>query len=171
MSRELNPDLFPDLPRTSAQSEARSSSNMTVMPGREEEWRLLLSQVDFLRRKFKDFEARLELTGSRLNEFATATKLKFERTTGATQRLDEMVKTGFQDLNGKQSQLISKVNERTIGDAKIQQLVDRHNQLVQSFELRLSQMQKLMSEQEMQLMSSREELKEAQREIARLKRM
>lgn len=137
----------------------------------DEEWRLIVTQVDFLRRKFKEFDSKLELTNSRLNEFATSTKLKFERVTGTTQRLDEIIKSGLQDLNGKQSQLISKVNERTVGDAKIQQLVDRHNHLIQTFEQRMNQLQKVMNEQEMQLMSSRAELKEAQREIARLKRL
>ncbi|MGE0762637.1 MAG: hypothetical protein AB7N80_05110 [Bdellovibrionales bacterium] len=171
MSRELNPELFPDLPRTTQAGPEPRLGGSAAMTGRDEEWRLLVTQVDFMRRKFKEFEARLELTSSRLNEFANATKLKFERLNGVTQRLDEMVKAGLQDLNGKQSQLISKVNERKVGDAKIQELVDRHNQLVQSFELRLGQMQKLISEQEMQLMGSRTELKEAQREIARMKRL
>lgn len=170
MSRELNPELFPDLPKPiSANPESKGGA--PLMTGRDEEWKLLLNQVDFLRRKFKEFESRLELTTSRLNEFANASKLKFERVTGITQRLDEMVKGSLLDMNNKQSQLISKVNERKVGDAKIQELVDRHNQLVQNFELRLSQMQKLISEQEMQLMSSRAELKEAQREIARMKRL
>ncbi len=58
-----------------------------------------------------------------------------------------------------------------MSDAKIQELVDRHNQLVQSFEVRITQMQKVMAEQEMQLMTSRSELKEAQRELARMKRL
>ncbi len=168
MSRELNPELFPEMAKPAVTEGAPSAAPMT---GRDEEWKLLVSQVEFMRRKFKEFEARLEMTGSRLNEFANASKQKFDRMHGVAQRLDEMVKTGLQDFNTKQSQLISKINERKVGDAKIQELVDRHNQLVQSFELRLGQMQKLISEQEMQLMSSRAELKEAQREIARMKRL
>ena len=171
MSRELNPELFPEMIKKAAQRPVSTTDEGTLAPIRSEEWRILVGQVDFLKRKLKEFDARIETTNSRLNEFASATKLKFERINSSNQRLDEMIKNTLQDLNTKQSQIISRVNERKVGDAKIQDLVDRHNQLVLSFEVRLNQMQKLVSEQEMHLMSSREELKEAQREIARLKRV
>lgn len=169
MSRELNPDLFPEVNRPALKPERETDT--TVAPVRSEDWRLLVAQVDQLKRKFKEQEAKLELLGSRVTEVAGASKVKFERLAGVSQRIDEMVRTGMQDLATKQSQMMGRLNERKVGDAKIQELVDRHNQLVQSFEARLVQMQKLISEQEMQLMSSRAELKEAQREIARLKRL
>ncbi len=169
MSRELNPDLFPELNRPVLKPERETDT--TVAPVRSEEWRLLVAQVDQIKRKFKEQEAKLEMLNSRVTEVVGASKVKFERLAGVSQRLDEMVRSGLQDLATKQSQMMGRLNERKVGDAKIQELVDRHNQLVQTFEARLVQMQKLISEQEMQLMTSRAELKEAQREIARLKRL
>lgn len=171
MSRELNPSLFPELNRQPTPSVEKTMTGSIGSTVKDEDWKSIVNKVDFMHRKMKEFEAKIEQTSSRLNEFANAAKLKIERLTGATQRLDEIIKSGIQDLNGKQAQLISKVNERKVGDMKIQELVDRHNQLVQSFEVRLNQMQKIISEQEMQLLGSRSEIKEAQREIARMKRL
>jgi hypothetical protein len=175
MSRELNPDLFPELQR-----EARSSVSMpdprlephgATSGMREQDWRLLLGQFDLLKRKFKEYESRLETTNTRLSDFINSTKAKYDRLAGMTQRLEEMAKASIQDLSMKQSQLISKVNERKLSDTKVQELVDRHNQLVQNFEQRLNQMSKVIAEQELQLMASRAEIKEAQREFVRLKRL
>jgi hypothetical protein len=173
MSRELNPDLFPELAREARSSapDSRLEPHGSTSVMREQDWRLLLGQFDLLKRKFKEYEARLETTNTRLSDFINATKAKYDRLAGMTQRLEEMAKASIQDLAMKQSQLISKVNERRLSDNKVQELVDRHNQLVQSFELRLNQMQKVIAEQELQLMASRAEIKEAQREFVRLKRL
>jgi hypothetical protein len=138
---------------------------------REQDWRLLLGQFDLLKRKFKEYEARLETTNTRLSDFINSTKAKYDRLAGMTQRLEEMARASLQDMAAKQSQLVSRVNERKLSDTKIEELVDRHNQLVATFELRLNQMQKVIAEQEMQLMASRDAIKEAQREFARMKRL
>lgn len=170
MSRELNPELFPELVRSEPRS-PMPSVQVEAANLKTEDWRLLVGQFELLKRKFKEYEARLETTNTRLTDFVNATKAKYERLAGMTQRLEEMAKSSLQDLAAKQSQLMSRVNERKLSDNKVEELVDRHNQLVQNFELRLAQMQKVLGEQEMQLMASRAELKEAQREFARMKRL
>lgn len=170
MSRELNPEFFPEARRSALPSQ-ESKNKIESPPVAAEDFRLLASQVEMLKRRYKESEARLETTNTRLNDLINGSKVRFERLLGNLQRMDEMAKTAIQDLNQKQSQLASRINERRVGDAKIQELVDRHNQLVQSFEVRITQMQKVMAEQEMQLMTSRSELKEAQRELARMKRL
>lgn len=169
MSRELNNDLFPEVKPVEKKTPEQASAALSR--ARDEQLREVVMQVEQLKRRHKEMEAKVENTNMRLNEFANTTKVKFERLVGITQRLDEMIKSNVQDMVTKQSQMASKLNERKVGDAKIQELVDRHNQLVQSFEVRLLQMQKVVAEQEMQLMSSRSELKEAIREMARLKRV
>jgi len=169
MSRELNPELFPELRRSEAApkpSESHLSEGVS-----EEDIRLLAGQVEILKRRLKDHESRIEMANTRITDLVNATKSKFERVLGFTQRLDEFTKSSLRDMITKHSQLVSRVNERKLDDTKIQELVDRHNQLVQSFELRMTQMQKIIGEQELQLMSSRAELQEAQREIARMKRL
>ncbi len=181
MTRELNPELFPELARAQDRNSMTNdhrndvgmvSSQLGQGPQvRPEDHRLLSAQVTMLQRKFKEYEARLETTNTRMNDFVNSTKAKYDRLAGMTQRLEEMAKTSFQDMAAKQSQLISKVNERKLTDTKIQELVDRHNQLVVNFEQRMSSLQKIVAEQEMQLMASRAELKEAQREFARMKRL
>jgi len=63
------------------------------------------------------------------------------------------------------------VAERRLQDNKIQEMVDRHNQVLQVYETRLSKVQKLVHEQEVQLMGAKGALEEARREIVRLKRL
>lgn len=171
MSRELNSDFFPESTSKSALNSTLKESSFVAPSFHEEDFKLLVSQIDFLKKKFKDQENRYETLNTRLTDFTSAIKSKFERLTGVSQRLEEMTKLSLQDLGHKYTQLFSKVNERKVSDAKIQELVDRHNQLIQSFEVRMNQSQKFIAEQEMQLMSLRSELKEAQREMARLKKI
>lgn len=150
---------------------AETRSDASHAGPKDEEFRMMVSQFELLKRKMKEQEARIEMTNSRLTEFVGAAKVRFERLAGMHQRLEELVKANLQDLTNKQAQVISRINERKVGDAKIQELVDRHNQLVQNFELRMSQLQKVVAEQEMQLITSRSELKDATQEIMRLKRI
>ena len=176
MSRELNPDLFPEVKRVESPPDSEKGQGWargepSVALAKEEDLRILSGQVELIKRRLKEHESRMETANTRLNDFINAVKGKFDRVSGFAQRLEEFAKSGMNDLNLKQAQVLSKLNERKVSDAKIQELVDRHNQLVQSFELRLTQMQKVIAEQEIQLMSSRAELKEAQRELARIKRL
>lgn len=171
MSRELNPELFPGVKQAEVPIPVDSRGDTSGLPAKQEEWRMMVSQFELMKRKIKETEARVEMTNSRLTEFMGAAKVRFERLAGMNQRLEELVKANLHDLTNKQSQMMSRVNERKVGDAKIQELVDRHNQLVQSFEQRMNQLQKVVAEQEMQLITSRAEIKDATQEIMRLKRI
>ena len=54
---------------------------------------------------------------------------------------------------------------------KINELVDRHNQMIQAFETRMIKMQRVINEQELQLHNSKAALNEARREIEKLKKL
>jgi hypothetical protein len=169
MSRELNPDLFPDSqkmarPRdTALPMDSAGASDVAL--------KAMARQFELVKRSVKEMESRLEATNIRLNEFINAVKGRYDRLTGGLQRLEELTKSGLRDLIDRHAQMASRLNDRKVGDAKIQELVDRHNQLVQNFEIRLAQVQKIVGEQEMQLMSSKSELREAQKELVRMKRL
>ena len=87
------------------------------------------------------------------------------------QRQDAQLQANTQDVHNKLAKVVSRLNERLTSDSKIEELMDRQQQVLQGFELRLSQMQKIITEQELMLAAARSELKEAQREITRLKRL
>ena len=127
--------------------------------------------MDALRRRQKEQEAKVEGLESRMSEFMSVCKARIERVGSALQRLEEFFKTSLQDLKSKHAAVSGRLNERKVADSKIEDLVHRHTQTVQNFEVRVSQLQKVISEQELQLMNSKAALKEAQREIARLKKL
>lgn len=166
MSRELNRDLFPSEKKPSqieAQGEEAAAS--------KEDLRVLSYQIETLWKKVKEMDPRLERTQTRVQELSSSCKLRFERVQSHLQRQAEGTQGQFGDMHAKVAQLLSKVNETRLAENRIQEIVDRHQQVVQSFEARLQQLKKIVSEQELQLSASRSELKDALKEISRLKRL
>lgn len=186
MGRELNKDLFESSDMSAASNAVSANSKVPSPPHfpgwaspapepvphflREEDWKLMQTQVEELKRRSKDQDETLESTNRKLNELATASKVRIERLSAATMRLEEYVKSSMQELNAKLATVMSKVNERKLSENQIQELIDRHTHIVRNFEVRLNQLQKVVSDQEMQIMNSREAVQEAQREMARMKR-
>jgi hypothetical protein len=173
MSRELNKELFGSRSTPTAESQPIRRPGVPLaieFEVREEDWRLLKSQVDYLKKKNQEIESKLEVMQTKNNELLQSAKTRIERLGAATQRLEEAGKLKFQDVASKMSALVSKVTERKASDTKIEEMISRHNQAIQAFELRTQQLQKLISEQEMQLMNHRSALLEAHRELTRLKR-
>ena len=175
MSRELNRELFPDLlpPERSAAlpHKQREVQVESLAPVLKEDWQILVAQISVLKKRLKDLESRHETFQNRVSEWTKATKSRFERFNSAGSRMEQFLKGTIQEINEKFAQLTSRVAERRLQDNKIQQMMDRHNQVLQGYETRLTQIQKLVHEQEIQLMGAKGTLEEARREIARLKRL
>lgn len=165
MTRELNRDLFPSEEKVTSKSQEDGEGSVS-----KEDLRVLSYQIETLWHKVKELEPRVEKSQNRLQELNSSSKLRFERIQSHFQRQGELVQGQFGDMHAKIAQLLSKVNESRLAESRIQEIVDRHQQVVQSFEARLQQLKKLVTEQELQLSASRSELKEAMKEISRLKR-
>lgn len=167
MARELNRDLFID----KLKEELEASVPPPTTFAKIEDMRHVSLNVEHNHRRLKELESRIEQVNTKMEEVVTGNKQRFERVQGHFHRQTEMIQTANNDVNNKLSHLASRVNERKVSENQIKELVDRHQQMVQSFEIRMSQLQKIISEQEMQLMGTRAEIKDAVREIARLKKM
>lgn len=167
MSRELNRDLFPSR-ASNTSSKSKEEGEIQVS---KEDLRVLSFQIENLWHKLKDLEPKVERNQTRLQELGSSSKLRFERVQSHFQRQGELVQGQFSDMHSKVAQLLSKVNESRLAESRIQEMVDRHQQMVHSFEARLQQLKKLVTEQELQLSASRSELKEALKEISRLKKL
>jgi len=166
MTRELNRDLFP----TTEPKSAPSAPAEGEIPASKEDIRVLGYQIETLWKRVKDMEPKVEKNHTRLQELGSSSKLRFERVQNHIQRQTEGVQGQFGDIHAKIAQLLSKVNESRLAEGRIQEIVDRHSQVVQSFEVRIQQLKKLITEQELQLSASRSELKDALKEISRLKK-
>ncbi|RME17653.1 MAG: hypothetical protein D6797_02090 [Bdellovibrio sp.] len=68
-------------------------------------------------------------------------------------RLEKQVKTHLQDTSQKLAVLKKDFKSQLLSEEKIQALIDRHNQNIQRLEVRLQQTQKLINEQELQLLN------------------
>lgn len=167
MARELNRDLFMDKLKEDLQATVPAASPYA----RAEDVKHLHLHVENLSRRMKELESRIEQMSTKSEDMMNGNKQRFERVQGHFHRHAEMIQTGLGDVNTKVAHLASRVNERRVSENQIKELVERHQQVVQNFEIRMQQMQKIMSEQEMQLMNARAEIKEAVREMARLKKL
>ena len=164
MARELNRELFGTSPVGAAGEPAEAAAPAA-------ELRRVILRVEALNRRLKEFEARGETVNSKVDDVIKQNKQRFERVQGHFQNQNELIKNGFGDLHQKLAHVASRVNERKVNDGVVKEMVDRHTQIVQGFEVRLNQLQRLIGEQELQLINARSELKEALHELARLKKL
>jgi len=167
MARELNRDLFTLRPAFEPAADDIAPASPAFRP---DEMRGLHVQIEGYNRRLKEFESRVETMHTKVEEVVAQNRQRFERVQGHFQRQTEMLQSSLSDVHSKIAQVVSRVNERKISEGVVKEMVDRHGQVVQSFEARLQQFQKVISDQELQLMHARSELKEALHELAKLKK-
>jgi chromosome segregation ATPase len=186
MPRELNPELFESFRREleAAESTGVQPTRDLVRPSSlspnkmfepefevcEEDWVAVIEQIRKLTKTVKDLEIAQQKQDTKTQEVLGAAKIRIERIGTGAQRLDEKSAMKFTEIAQKLASLTSKVTERKVSDRKIEDLLNRHNLTVQNFELRLQQMQKIINEQEMQLMNYKSALTEAKRELEQMRR-
>lgn len=169
MSRELNRDIFGDI-STMVQARTQRPTAEALPTVSPEDLKIMGYQLDSIQKKMKEYESKLEVLASRWDEVSASSRLRFERIQSHFQRQGEAIQANFKDVHSKVATIAGKVSERKVNEASISEMIERHQAVVQTFDARLQQMQKVISEQELQLMSSRSELKEALKELAKLKR-
>lgn len=173
MSRELNRDLFGEPTQNSTHPTPNSRPNTrkseVVMPASSEDVKMLNYQVDVMAKKIKEFESRMETLASKWDEFSATAKLRFERIQGSFQRQAETIQSNFRDIHSKIAAVASRTNERKMSEVNTHEMIERHQQVVHSFEVRLQQLQKTMSEQEFQLISTKSEIKDILKELMKMK--
>lgn len=104
-------------------------------------------------------------------ELQKASKLRSDRYNLSLQRLEAQQNQMANDISEKFALLLQKMNEQKKYDQKVQDIVDRHNNLLKGYEVRLNQMQKLLMQKEQDYVEAVTSLKELKAEIGRLKRL
>jgi hypothetical protein len=94
-------------------------------------------------------------------------KNRIEKMQAHLQRQYEVTQNAFREMQNVINTLSNNTGRNN--DRAIQELVERQRDMAQMFEVRMQQAQKLISDQELQLMHSRSELKQVLLEMARLK--
>ncbi|MNJ99822.1 hypothetical protein D3C87_176030 [compost metagenome] len=167
MHKELNPELF---------GEKKIVKNSVV----DSTSGLAATSANYLNTDRQIFEMKaqnqaladqLNKVVGTVNELIKNTNVKFERQQQLMARLEQSHNGLALEAGQKISQISNKVGERKNIDLKIQEMVDRHNNVIKSFEVRMNHLQKLLAEKEAQMVSCQTALNDAKMEIARLKRM
>ncbi len=183
MQRSLNPQLFgsqhgqgdsvmsvtdPRLPASHVMGAGEDFGRKTAYP--TVEIRSLQETVMNLKGALSQMERRSETIAFKMEELARTVHARLERFSQSIARFEESQNKTQGENAQRFATIVAKVNERKVGDMKVQELMDRHNAVIRNFENRMLSLQRLTSEQEMTLHNAQAALIEARNEIARLKR-
>jgi chromosome segregation ATPase len=167
MNKELNPDLFGERRTATARAPETNLSTPQDTGG----FLNLDRQMLELKHGISTLGDELKRLAGQSAEFMKTSHLKLERLQQQVGRLEQSHNGMVQETGTKLSQIGMRFNERKSIDAKIQEMVDRHTNVIKSFEVRMNHLQRLLADKEAQIVSAQATLNEAKMEISRLKRM
>lgn len=153
MPRQLNQDFFSDPGREKPKTSTLSSK---VDPRVQE----LSQEIHSLKLQMRELERRSKETEGHIKRVEMSTVQGFERMRSICQRMDKYVKNSLQEVSSKFSGLAGRLTERKAMEAKVEELIDRQSQVVQRYETKMNQMQKVISEQELKLVNYNSAIKE-----------
>lgn len=169
MQKELNPDLFGEM----STGQSRLVDNSQGLRGISGS--LTTAEVDEklaeMKNQIKQLLQNMSRFGGQVSEAIAKQQERVDQLTQSVIALEKGDQKTIQELSQKWSQLHSRISDRERSEQKILEMVDRHNAVLKSYELRLAQLQKLISEREEQITMTRAALNEARAEITRLKRL
>lgn len=167
MQKELNPELFGD---KKSPTTARREGLVPPAPSNDPAYLNTDRQIFELKTQMMAMNDQLSKLQQLMNEANKANGARSERFQASLTRLETSHNGLAMEAGQKIQQINNKLAERKALDMKIQEMVDRHNNVLKSFEVRLNHLQKLLADKEAQVSASNAALNEAKMEIARLKR-
>lgn len=119
----------------------------------------------------RKIEERLDVIGGRIEELTKLINLKTERLAVKQRMIEERQEEMFQDFQRRLMAVLSKSSDMPKVELKIQELLERQNQMIRTFENRMNHFRKVSEDQQIQLFKAANELEEYRRELSRLKRI
>ena len=166
MQKELNPELFGEKRSSQARSEGASGAAVN----NSQSYLNTDRQIFEIKSQIMSLNDQISKAVQTLGEFSKNTNARLDRFQQALTRLETNHNGLAVEAGQKVQQINTKLAERKALDQKIQEMVDRHNNVVKSLEVRLNHLQKLLTEKENQTVAAMAAFNEAKMEIARLKR-
>ena len=164
MSKELDPSLFGEGAWASARGVEKPKPGFDAVAHVEQ-------KIAELRLGHRELKEELSRLASVFDEFKHSSGVRFDRLAQQVARLEGLQAKVHQEVTTRVSQIHSRLGERQTMDMKVQEMIDRHQAMLRSAEMRLQQTTKLLAEKEAQMMSAQMALNDARIEIARLKRL
>ena len=158
MSRQIHPGIFGD-EGVGAFVEKANLETLPLFDAAEPglSYEELTQNIDKLR-----YEAQ---------EWVKSLGLRLDKTHQRINQNEEKLKQVTQETNERFTYIANRLKEKQTNESKIEALLARHNQIVQNFELRLTQAQRLIENQSLQLAKQQDAIDEARRQLERLKRL
>ncbi len=160
MKRELNPIIFGQTPQPelgrSISAFSESEAPALALP---REFHLELKAIR---------NELVELEKETIQEIAAASH-QSQGLVDQLSRMYEHLSERIEALEAAQKVQDEDHLEQNHVNQKIEQLLERHNQIVRNFENKMVHLTRVLSEQEIQILNSKSALEEAHREIARLR--
>jgi chromosome segregation ATPase len=163
--RELNPNLFESTPRPEGWTEPGNkalvkSDNPTLD-------RVIIE----MRVQMKALEKMVVETKASNDDHQKLNHMRLEKMAQHAKALENVQTSSLKDIHERLATAITRLNERRTTDAKIEEMLDRHNQIIQGFEMKLRTLQKTLADRESQILKTMALLEDARAEIMRLKRL
>lgn len=152
MERRLHPDFI---------------SNTTISDGSSKNENRIQTEFDPTPQSLKK-EASSIATST---EFETDTKLRIGRLNQKVSMIEKRLDQYIQESHINISKISSRVNEKGLQETKVESLIERHNQVLLSFEKRMSQLAKYIEEKDAHILLLQGQLEESRKELFRLKRL
>lgn len=163
MQKELNPELFGEKRRQLQNFEGVPSQVTTEVPFLDVD-----RQLSELRQQVHQCRDEVQKSVQGQQELQKNSFLKIEKLQQAVTKIEQNHNGLAQEAAHKISQLNIKLNEQNQLMAKMQEMADRHNQIVKSFEVRMNQLQNILNQKEAALVQTQAALSKAKEEIARM---
>lgn len=168
MRRQLDPNIFGSNQRPLQGGDSDTVGMFGSIESKEDN---RFSTQDIAIRQVEELDRKVERIRSELDEWLKTANLRIERnmtrSTTVEQRLDDALK----DIREKLAFLAGKVKERQAAEGKIESLLERHNQIISNFEIRLSQASRTIEEQNALIRKQQAALDENRHYIERIKRL
>ncbi|MEQ1878098.1 MAG: hypothetical protein ABL958_15755 [Bdellovibrionia bacterium] len=118
----------------------------------------------------KKLEERVQGLSDQMNELSRLLALKTEKMSIKIRLLEERQQGFIEDFQKKLTSFNVRMSDKPRVDIMVQEIIEKHNQIVRTFENRLGQLKRVVENQEAELYKIMNELQEARRELSRLKR-
>ncbi len=113
----------------------------------------LAQHMAALQKRVSELDNRVETTNERLMGLAKASKERFDRMQSIVSNLDFAHKKSLEDLRIELARVSGIVTQKRVVDTKVEEILKNHTESASHVELRIQELKKLLSAQEMKMVS------------------
>lgn len=166
----LNSELFGEAVSVERKPDKNRLLDSMKFKAPTEEFNLEMD-LQISQKEITSLKTELQNLADSVTENQNNSKLRVDRLQMALTKLEQSHESLITETSEKLQHLNAKVNDQKKYDHKIQELIDRHNNLLKGYEIRMNQTQKILAQKESELVEVYALLNDTKMELSRLKRI